>query len=1690
MLQGVRCALNTAMVQLASVESPSADVSLDQTALHASNASSTMYRRQSGVPIASSRIGESSRAFPWTPLSPPVISPCNWPSYRSASSSSSGEQGSKPSSPTSSRSLLSPEVQFASQDGGRNRRPATAAAASSSPLCASALSPRALTSLPSSPLSSASSGAGSASGTSAQSSGLFEASKNGSNVTRQHEAHQQPGQGQDFWVDEDGQMVFRILPLLGSHVPSGACADVEHQEKHAEDAQSGEFDSCPISPGCPLRRDQRHLQQVIEHSDEGSEQDEPFWPSLLPSTLSHESPSGAPSRARVTFGPLQLHKPLPPVAGRGRPRKKASYPSIGKSDTRNHQQFVDSDAVAQGLLQHLPHRSNSISPIHTPVLRRGRSDPGTDSSWQPRVHGVFSPQRACSLEAIRSEDEPPAVPAKSSPSGLLTQSHRPHNQPERPLRPILQRSQSTRDLRTAAHAPHCQLLQARSQTRCEIPQVYNHQQGSSPSAQLHSTPQRPRPSSTVRPHTSPSLSPTELKNSRSLLSIRSGSFSALSPVAEQAELQELDNSHDDPSVVSHTPGELSARIAHYLSRRDKLRPQPLLLVPLRQATSFETELQSASNTTSPSFDLPSPFLANILSKENSIGQNTMFKSHVLGSPIHSSPSPRRSSETDSGSPGLAQRRLSPNLRRVQIESQPGFYDPRVVVPVEESDVPVAPLRELCFDQHSSTGAGQRQGLEEEQVGSFRSASADLGMRRSDASAWNVSYLPANSDSLGHVSLHGHHHGASTTFQVQTSSPDSDFDYDSDTSPPLQRPSYHKRSSFSQYKKGDDLPGAKARRVLGLNKNAGWEIGEDASEGEDHDARVAEGSERKLFRLRRRPRASLEGSEHGNALAKLFGHKHSSPAAHGLSSSESREGSDARRQRPSLHGLLGSHHSFTATDSNTHPWSLPSSRKPSFAPSESSHGPVVATKTSGSFSSGTRPSTSSSTSSDRVPLTGLSGTTPARSTPHGQIGSFNARGNGLTSSTRLYLDDSIDAGSSASLPLPQTAVQPYPNLNVTSTPPPVPLKSIAMGVSRDACSTSVSNESSPTASRIDTYLRRFKPGHAHSSVPRCYQRNQSLPSPTLPRHTLVSAPNSPSGVAAAVLPSPSPHIGARDLMLWERTLENSQKDASWHSMIEHRPRIRQASEGERTPAFSQQASPLIGKCGHDGSMQHALHFDTPKKSGRGGLATSNVTPSTVYSSSPASTLWSPETRPSRSQMLSPGTSKYDSELEDQTIVGEEFLAAGPALHGKHSGADASVVHSMRYISDDDNSPTLGRMALLPETEGDYSSSEEGVEMLEESSGCGEDTRVRMAQAKALGSPVRTRPLTISKSHSGVRSKSESAPMVSLWSADSIKKVSSPDGELGSLSSPLIRKEIIAPRSSDGSQHSSEVSSKRTSSSSADSGRSGKSDEAEASTAPLMSSKGAASAGAVVQSINSTLSLKQRGASRLASLHPKSPSSGPPTPLSREEIPTDAFPIDETECDFLLDWAEQQGRDGELEVPLGFDLDFSLESSLGLFDASVSSTAAGLLHDEGDNEGEYEATQMLRSKSAPSVFGGIGMSSAAPVSRDNTARRTSPIGSHRSDLSSEWKDGEGDCPSGAGTGVGAERDAVRSTGEKGGLLLILPPSASSAVFKIGPSFQHASVQTRQQQQRYDTSPDVLLDHHLEGFGFDAPRERERK
>lgn len=91
---------------------------------------------------------------------------------------------------------------------------------------------------------------------------------------------------------------------------------------------------------------------------------------------------------------------------------------------------------------------------------------------------------------------------------------------------------------------------------------------------------------------------------------------------------------------------------------------------------------------------------------------------------------------------------------------------------------------------------------------------------------------------------------------------------------------------------------------------------------------------------------------------------------------------------------------------------------------------------------------------------------------------------------------------------------------------------------------------------------------------------------------ITAKQQQSGSDRHLAPSPTPSaVSTRDLALWEQSLDKSQKDASWHTMIEHRPRPRRSSSSSST-CSSIFGSALRGSSPymHDGSTSTKSSWD--------------------------------------------------------------------------------------------------------------------------------------------------------------------------------------------------------------------------------------------------------------------------------------------------------------------------------------------------------------------------------------------------------------------------------------------------------------------------------------------------------------------
>lgn len=320
--------------------------------------------------------------------------------------------------------------------------------------------------------------------------------------------------------------------------------------------------------------------------------------------------------------------------------------------------------------------------------------------------------------------------------------------------------------------------------------------------------------------------------------------------------------------------------------RPWLQRPPALLVPLPCQYNLSTQLETVRSEhedylpSSPSFDLPSPLLLPNLPtlnkpvfeeppEHNSTTHCQLFSKPARhtpsqlhnsksfgryqtahGRPYHHShlgsdvfamattQSPSRPS-TSTGLPLRTQRSqwtgVAPSTtsyRPLQFESQPGFYDPRTRDRSTSRD-----------STHASQDFGFRQGIVD------------------DSSAEWSSSRPA-------VSQHGN---------MLDLADDEDCDASEEEGSLFDEPNFHRRAyghesrgnanrfSFSpQYQQGDDLPGAKARRVLGLNKDAGWEIGDGATDARFPPTEKAPTSFRSFTRLgnfgRARGRGHTEGDD--------------------------------------------------------------------------------------------------------------------------------------------------------------------------------------------------------------------------------------------------------------------------------------------------------------------------------------------------------------------------------------------------------------------------------------------------------------------------------------------------------------------------------------------------------------------------------------------------------------------------------------------------------------------------------------------------------------------------------------------------------------------------------------------------------------------------------------------------------------
>ncbi|PWN25773.1 hypothetical protein BDZ90DRAFT_62583 [Jaminaea rosea] len=341
--------------------------------------------------------------------------------------------------------------------------------------------------------------------------------------------------------------------------------------------------------------------------------------------------------------------------------------------------------------------------------------------------------------------------------------------------------------------------------------------------------------------------------------------------------------------------------------------------------------------------------------------------------------------------------------------------------------------------------------------------------------------------------------------------------------------------------GDDLPGAKARKILGIK--AGLDLGDDFDEDTCTNRRRNSSD---THNGRNKKRLSI-----ASALARNRPVRPSVPLpkrSAGLSGSGSSaisddEGFGSGRQSHNWAALRGSANSI----------SRPSSR-------ESNHS---ATSSLTSFSKHLRPRHTTSATDDHVaqqrdamrissPVASLPLKSPLSPLPppcdwappsswHSQSPSNRSQ-----SSLTLPTTPSLPPRSSAEGFLSRGSI----DVNTPMTP--------SSTTSTFGTPSTPGSSMKKSSARFDAYLKRLRvPRGSQSSA----ATNEGEDSPA----SIVNHPRTPTGLA-----SPS-SVSLRELMLWEKSLETSQRNAQWQSMVEHRPRTHRTTSSSNLSTLSSEAA---------------------------------------------------------------------------------------------------------------------------------------------------------------------------------------------------------------------------------------------------------------------------------------------------------------------------------------------------------------------------------------------------------------------------------------------------------------------------------------------------------------------------------------
>ncbi|CAO1638471.1 unnamed protein product [Sympodiomycopsis kandeliae] len=264
------------------------------------------------------------------------------------------------------------------------------------------------------------------------------------------------------------------------------------------------------------------------------------------------------------------------------------------------------------------------------------------------------------------------------------------------------------------------------------------------------------------------------------------------------------------------PPSLSFDHHHYFSHRFQLET-------LYEATSASSSVDRTSPRTNSS---PAPAQDLLVSRSRiSVAPPahkslSRSRSLAMAGVTHSASKPSIDDVTDSKLVRRSKYSSKQGPRLLPVDPHTGFYDPRTRDRSADSAArrrSFRPQEDLntqddlleVVDPRASVGSNLRRASSSHSIrcsSSISQSILDISDEEDDASD------AAYDDSLRAKGSRNSHLSVDSTFDSSSHRP-------------------KRFSSSSQFQRGDDMAGAKARRILGLNKNAGWEIGEGANKSD-------------------------------------------------------------------------------------------------------------------------------------------------------------------------------------------------------------------------------------------------------------------------------------------------------------------------------------------------------------------------------------------------------------------------------------------------------------------------------------------------------------------------------------------------------------------------------------------------------------------------------------------------------------------------------------------------------------------------------------------------------------------------------------------------------------------------------------------------------------------------------------------